>query len=213
MRCGMPTWRFGAATSWRWWGPSGSGKSTLLHLLGLIDSPTSGEVRIRGAEAQHLGQERRAALRLRSLGFIFQAFNLLQLLTARQNVEIALQLAGMPKRQRRERAEALLRRVGLGARLRHRPAQLSGGERQRVAIARALANEPAVLLADEPTGNLDSRTGTEIVSLLADLNRAGQTIVMVTHNLAMARRATRLLSMHDGRLEERDPREIAAVDR
>ncbi|HJN91988.1 MAG TPA: ABC transporter ATP-binding protein [Dehalococcoidia bacterium] len=183
-------------------GPSGSGKSTLLHLLGLIDSPTEGEVLLRGEAASHLGRETRAGLRLRWLGFVFQTFNLLQLLTARQNVEIALRLAGVPKRARRERAESLLTAVGLGARMRHRPVQLSGGERQRVAIARALANEPAVLLADEPTGNLDSGTGLEIVSLLERLNQAGQTIVMVTHNMEIASRATRLLHMRDGHLVE-----------
>ena len=185
-------------------GPSGSGKSTLLHLLGLIDSPTAGSVAIRGEPAHHFGRERRARLRLRWFGFVFQSFNLLQLLTARQNLEIVLRLAGVPKRDRRRRAEGLLRAVGLGERMQHRPVQLSGGERQRVAIARALANDPAVLLADEPTGNLDSATGAGIVSLLADLNRAGQTVVIVTHNLEVTRRATRLLHMRDGRLSE-DP--------
>ncbi len=183
-------------------GPSGSGKSTLLHLLGLIDSPTEGRVEIRGEPAQHFGRERRAGLRLRWLGFVFQSFNLLQLLTARQNVEIVLRLAGAPKGTRRQRAAELLRAVGLGERMDHRPAQLSGGERQRVAIARALANGPDVLLADEPTGNLDSHTGGEIVDLLADLNRAGQTVVMVTHNAAIAARAGRVLRMRDGELRE-----------
>ena len=190
-------------------GPSGSGKSTLLHLLGLIDSPSGGEVRVRGRAAQSLGIERRAALRLRTLGFVFQAFNLLQMLTARQNVEIALALAGVGRRERRSRARALLEAVGLGERLDHRPVQLSGGERQRVAIARALANEPDVVLADEPTGNLDSATGREIVDLLEQLNAAGQTIVMVTHNLEIARRARRLLLMRDGEVREVDP---AAMD-
>jgi len=165
-------------------GPSGSGKSTLLQLLGLVDSPTAGEVRVRNQAAQDLGREQRAELRLKTLGFVFQAFNLLQMLTARQNVEIALALAGFPRRKRRQRAEELLTAVGLSKRLEHRPLQLSGGERQRVAIARALANEPDVILADEPTGNLDSQTGREIVKLLEDLNRAGQTIVMVTHKVA-----------------------------
>ncbi|MDE2967066.1 MAG: ABC transporter ATP-binding protein [Chloroflexota bacterium] len=186
-------------------GPSGSGKSTLLQLLGLVDSPTAGEVRIRNQIAQDLGREQRAALRLKTLGFVFQAFNLLQMLTARQNVEIALTLAGFPRRKRRQRAEELLSAVGLAERLEHRPLQLSGGERQRVAIARALANEPDVILADEPTGNLDSQTGREIVNLLEDLNRAGQTIVMVTHNLEIARRAGRLFLMRDGRIDEVDP--------
>ena len=182
-------------------GPSGSGKSTLLHLLGLIDTPSSGEVRIGGRLAQHLGSERRAAVRLRRVGFVFQTFNLLHLLTVRENVEIVLQLAGAPKAERRARAEAVLRSVGLGDRLRHRPVQLSGGERQRVAIARALANNPDILLADEPTGNLDSATGMEIVGLLERLNRAGQTVVLVTHNMRVARRAGRVLHLHDGRLE------------
>ena len=186
-------------------GPSGSGKSTLLYLLGLIDSPSAGEVRIRGERASHLGRERRAGLRLRWLGFVFQTFNLLQLLTARQNVEIALRLAGVSKKERQQRAESLLQAVGLGQRMRHRPVQLSGGERQRVAIARALANEPDILLADEPTGNLDTQTGGEIVGLLEQLNQAGQTIVMVTHNMAIAGRAKRILHMRDGRLSESAP--------
>ncbi len=183
-------------------GPSGSGKSTLLHLLGLIDSPTSGQLRIRGEPAQNLDREQRASLRLRSLGFIFQAFNLLPMLTARQNVELALALAGADRRQRRNRAGDLLRKVGLADRMNHRPAQLSGGERQRVAIARALANDPDVILADEPTGNLDSRTGRDIFDLLQTLNDAGQTIIIVTHNLELARRAKRLFHMRDGRIQE-----------
>lgn len=189
-------------------GPSGSGKSTLLQLLGLIDSPTAGEVRVRGKTAQDLGREDRAALRLRTLGFVFQAFNLLQMLTARQNVEIALALAGYPRRKRRQRAQELLAAVGLAERLEHRPVELSGGERQRVAIARALANQPDVILADEPTGNLDSQTGNEIVDLLEGLNRAGQTIVMVTHNLEIARRAQRLFLMRDGQVDEVDPQSL-----
>ena len=183
-------------------GPSGSGKSTLLHLLGLIDSPTGGELRVRGRPAQDLGREERASLRLRTLGFVFQAFNLLPMLTARQNVELALALAGIGRGERRRRAAGLLEQVGLGRRMNHRPAQLSGGERQRVAIARALANQPDVVLADEPTGNLDSRTGAEIVELLERLNGAGQTIVMVTHNMELARRAKRLFEMRDGRISE-----------
>ena len=190
-------------------GPSGSGKSTLLHLLGLIDSPTGGELRVRGRPAHALGLERRASLRLRTLGFVFQAFNLLQMLTARQNVEIALALAGVGRSERRDRACRLLESVGLGQRLNHRPVQLSGGERQRVAIARALANNPDIVLADEPTGNLDSRTGREIVDLLQQLNAAGQTIVMVTHNMEIARRAGRLFLMRDGQISETTP---AALD-
>ena len=190
-------------------GPSGSGKSTLLHLLGLIDSPSGGELRVRGRPAHALGLERRASLRLRTLGFVFQAFNLLQMLTARQNVEIALALDGVGRSERRARARRLLESVGLGQRLNHRPVQLSGGERQRVAIARALANNPDIVLADEPTGNLDSRTGKEIVDLLQQLNAAGQTIVMVTHNMEIARRAQRLFLMRDGQIQETTP---AALD-
>ena len=186
-------------------GPSGSGKSTLLHLLGLIDSPTAGQLSIRGRPAQNLDREQRAALRLRSLGFIFQAFNLLPMLTARQNIELALALAGANRRQRRSRADDLLSKVGLADRANHRPAQLSGGERQRVAIARALANNPDVILADEPTGNLDSRTGRDIFDLLQTLNDAGQTIIIVTHNLELARRAKRLFHMRDGRIREIPP--------
>ncbi len=193
-------------------GPSGSGKSTLLQLLGLVDSPTAGEVRVRDRAAQDLDNEQRAALRLGTLGFVFQAFNLLQMLTAKQNVEIALALAGVPRRKRRKRAEELLSAVGLAKRLEHRPVELSGGERQRVAIARAMANEPDVILADEPTGNLDSQTGREIVKLLEDLNRAGQTIVMVTHNLEIARRASRLFLMRDGHISEVDPDDPRALD-
>jgi len=183
-------------------GPSGSGKSTLLHLLGLIDSPSHGEVRLQGEATGKLDGEARAKRRLTTLGFIFQTFNLLQSLTTRQNVEVVLQLAGVPKAERRKRAEALLQTVGLGERLEHRPVNLSGGERQRVAIARALANRPAVLLADEPTGNLDSKTGDEVVSLLEQLNADGQTVVVVTHNEAVARRAKRVFAMHDGELHE-----------
>ncbi len=193
-------------------GPSGSGKSTLLQLLGLVDSPTAGEVRVHDRAAQDLDNEQRAALRLGTLGFVFQAFNLLQMLTAKQNVEIALALAGVPRRKRRKRAEELLSAVGLAKRLEHRPVELSGGERQRVAIARAMANEPDVILADEPTGNLDSQTGREIVKLLEDLNRAGQTIVMVTHNLEIARRASRLFLMRDGHISEVDPDDPRALD-
>lgn len=183
-------------------GPSGSGKSTLLHLLGLIDSPSRGEVRLQGEATGQLSEEARAKRRLSTVGFIFQTFNLLYSLTTRENVEIVLQLAGIPKGERRKRAEALLRAVGLGDRLQHRPASLSGGERQRVAIARAIANQPAVLLADEPTGNLDSKTGEEVVALLEELNAGGQTVVMVTHNTALARRAKRVFAMRDGELHE-----------
>jgi putative ABC transport system ATP-binding protein len=181
-------------------GQSGSGKSTLLHLLGAMDSPTRGEVLLNGHELSNMNGAERTLLRLRHIGFVFQAFNLLPTLGVGENVEIALRLAGVSRRERGRRASELLERVGLGARAKHLPRQLSGGERQRVAIARALANRPALLLADEPTGNLDSQTGDSIAGLLADLHREGQTIILVTHNIGLAGRADRVLTMKDGRI-------------
>jgi len=182
-------------------GPSGSGKSTLLHLLGAMDTPTRGEVRLNGRSLAQMSDAERTRLRCREIGFVFQTFNLLPMLSALENVEIALRLAGVPGRERHVRAAELLERVGLGERMRHLPRQLSGGERQRVAIARALANRPALLLADEPTGNLDSATGESIVALLRQLNDQGQTIVLVTHNAEVANQAGRMLQMKDGQLQ------------
>jgi len=181
-------------------GPSGSGKSTLLHLIGAMDTPTRGEVWLNGRNLAQMSEAGRTRLRCREVGFVFQTFNLLPALSALENVEIALRLAGVPGRERRTRATELLERVGMGERVRHRPRQLSGGERQRVAIARALANRPALLLADEPTGNLDSATGASIVALLRQLNAEGQTLVVVTHNPEVANQAGRVLRLRDGQL-------------
>jgi putative ABC transport system ATP-binding protein len=179
-------------------GPSGSGKSTLLNMLGLVEAPTDGELYVDGRRTSHLSDRERAALRLRTIGFVFQTFNLLPNLTALQNVIMPMRLAGMSRRLRKRRAEDLLKAVGLGARLKHRPVELSGGERQRVAIARSLANWPRLILADEPTGNLDSTTGEEIIHILQSLNGHGLTIILVTHNLELAEEAHRVIQLRDG---------------
>jgi putative ABC transport system ATP-binding protein len=181
-------------------GPSGSGKTTLLQLLGGLDRSSSGEVRFEDRDLGRLRDSELGRLRLRAFGFVFQQFNLIPTLTAAQNVEAAL-APHARARDRRRTAAALLESVGLAHRTGHLPAQLSGGEQQRVAIARALANEPRVILADEPTGNLDSATGEEIVALLASLSgERGRTVVVVTHDAALAERATRVVTMRDGRL-------------
>jgi putative ABC transport system ATP-binding protein len=179
-------------------GPSGCGKSTLLNLLGVIDRPTRGTVAIAGERVDQLGDGRATDFRLRRIGFVFQRFYLMPALTARENVELPLAEAGVGKRERRERAMTLLEYVGLGRRERHRPSQLSGGEQQRVAIARALANPPKLLLADEPTGELDARTGTEMIQLFERLNADGTTIVVVTHDEVLARATRRVIHMQDG---------------
>lgn len=179
-------------------GPSGSGKSTLLALLGCLDLPSAGDVLIRGRRVSDLPETELARVRNRELGFVFQSFHLLAHCDALANVELPLLYAGA--RDARERARALLARVGLADRMRHLPSQLSGGQRQRVAIARALANRPSLLLADEPTGNLDSRSGMEILGLFEELHREGGTIVLVTHDPAVASRARRVIRMGDGRV-------------
>ncbi|MEP6731584.1 MAG: ABC transporter ATP-binding protein [bacterium] len=179
-------------------GPSGCGKSTLLNLIGVIDRPTSGSVSIGGARVDQLADSRATEFRLRRIGFVFQRFYLMQALTARENVELPLAEAGLKGPERRERARALLDYVGLAAREKHRPSQLSGGEQQRVAIARALANQPKLLLADEPTGELDARTGTEMIALFDRLNADGTTILVVTHDEDLARAARRVIHMRDG---------------
>jgi putative ABC transport system ATP-binding protein len=179
-------------------GPSGCGKSTLLNLLGVIDRPTSGELSIAGERVDRLSDARATEFRLRRIGFVFQRFYLMQALTARENVELPLAEAGMAGTERRDRALELLDYVGLRKRERHRPSQLSGGEQQRVAIARALANRPALLLADEPTGELDARTGAEMIALFERLNADGTTIVVVTHDEDLARAAKRVIHMRDG---------------
>jgi putative ABC transport system ATP-binding protein len=181
-------------------GPSGSGKSTLLNLLAGIEAPTRGEVSLLGERLGALDEGARARLRLRSVGFVFQRFHLLPVLTALENVELPMAEAGLARRQRQERARALLAYVGLESRMTHRPTQLSGGEQQRVAIARALANEPRVVFADEPTGELDQRTGEEVLDLLARLNRDGVTVVTVTHETHVAERARRRIEMADGKI-------------
>jgi putative ABC transport system ATP-binding protein len=181
-------------------GPSGSGKSTLLQLLGGIDTPSAGSVVIEGTRLETLGDRALTHLRLTRLGFVFQRFHLLPVLTARENVELPMAEAGVPKRERRERALALLDYVGLGARAAHRATQLSGGEMQRVAVARAVANRPAIVLADEPTGELDAATGREILTLFRRLVADGTTLVVVTHDERLASEAGRVVQMLDGRV-------------
>ncbi len=181
-------------------GPSGSGKSTLLHILGGIDAPSSGQVRIEGRLLASLSDRDLTQLRLTRLGFVFQRFHLLPMLTALENVELPLAEAGTRRTDRRARARELLEYVGLGARAGHRATQLSGGEMQRVAIARALANRPALILADEPTGELDRETGQEILDLFRRINRDGATLVVVTHDDRLAAEASRVIHMQDGRI-------------
>jgi putative ABC transport system ATP-binding protein len=186
-------------------GPSGSGKTTLLQLLGGLDRPTSGEVRFEGRDLASLKESELTQIRLRTIGFVFQQFNLIPTLTAAQNIELALAPTGRKAADRREWIEGLLGAVGLADRGHHLPSQLSGGEQQRVAIARALANEPDVLLADEPTGNLDSTTGGEIIDVLRELNVSSeQTIVLITHDPDVAAEATRTVRMQDGAVVEAD---------
>ena len=181
-------------------GPSGSGKSTLLNLLGGLDRPSSGEIWVDGENIAKASAKRLVAHRLERIGFVFQSFNLLPHRTALENVEVPLMVAGMSRSERRNQARALLERVGLGARTDHRPNQLSGGEQQRVAIARSLANHPSILLADEPTGNLDSATGTEVMALLRELNQAGLTLILVTHDATVAGYARRIVRLRDGKI-------------
>jgi putative ABC transport system ATP-binding protein len=182
-------------------GPSGCGKSTLLHMIGVVDAPTSGRLLFDGHDIATLSDSARSLLRLRQIGFVFQRFFLLPMLTASENVELPQAEAGVSKAERRQRTRDLLEYVGLGARADHRPSQLSGGEMQRVAIARALANRPRVLLADEPTGELDQSTGEQIAALLDQVNADGTALVIVTHDPALASRARRVLAMRDGQIE------------
>jgi putative ABC transport system ATP-binding protein len=182
-------------------GPSGSGKSTLMHILGCLDTPTSGSYRLDGEDVSGLSGKRLAQVRNRKVGFVFQTFNLMPRLTVEENVALPLKYrGGVPRGERRTRALRLLERLGLGSRVGHRPDELSGGERQRVAIARALVGEPAILMADEPTGNLDSQSGAEVLRTFAELHAAGHTIVLVTHDPTVAARAERVIQMSDGRV-------------
>ena len=183
-------------------GPSGSGKSTLLHILGLLDRPTAGRVLWEGEDVTRLNGAKLAELRGRRIGFVFQMFNLVHNLTALENVELPLIFLGVPARERRKRAEEMLVRLGLGDRLRHRPSQLSGGQQQRVALARALVTDPALLIADEPTGNLDTATGREILNLFRDLNAQGRTVVLATHDPEAAGVAKIRLRLRDGQIVE-----------
>ncbi|MBI5226661.1 ABC transporter ATP-binding protein [Candidatus Micrarchaeota archaeon] len=184
-------------------GPSGSGKSTLLNLLGCLDTPTTGQVIIDGTDAATRSSDKLADLRARKIGFVFQAYNILANLTALQNVELAMQITEMPREERNARAKELLEKVGLGHRMEHKPAQMSGGEKQRVAIARALANEPPLLLMDEPTGNLDTASSLEVMDLAEDLwKKQGVTILLITHEKEIADYAQRTIFVRDGRIEK-----------
>jgi putative ABC transport system ATP-binding protein len=187
-------------------GPSGSGKSTLLHIMGTLDRPSEGDVRVAGYEVAALSDRRLAALRARHIGFVFQQFFLVEGLSAVENVAQGLLYAGIAAAERRRRAAEQLERVGLGHRLTHRPAELSGGERQRVAIARALVGRPSIVFADEPTGNLDTRSGAQIIDLLRELNAEGTTILVITHDLEVAASLPRRVHIRDGAIEldERD---------
>jgi putative ABC transport system ATP-binding protein len=182
-------------------GPSGSGKSTLMHVLGALDTPTDGTASLEGHNLEDLNENELVTLRGKKVGFVFQTFNLIQSLTAQQNVELPMIFLGVRKKQRAERARLLLEKVGLGERLEHRPSELSGGERQRVAIARALANDPEIILADEPTGNLDSETGATILELLKRLSiDDGKTMILITHDPDAAAIAGRIIRLRDGRV-------------
>ncbi|HUC44001.1 MAG TPA: ABC transporter ATP-binding protein [Candidatus Sulfotelmatobacter sp.] len=179
-------------------GPSGSGKSTLMNLVGCLDTPSSGTYLLRGKEVAGLDRNELARIRNERVGFVFQNFNLLPQITAFENVEMPLMFGGIARRERRERAEALLEKVGLKDRMEHRPTELSGGQMQRVAVARALAMNPDILLADEPTGNLDTSSGGDVMSLMEDLWKQGRTLIVITHDAALARRAGRIVEIRDG---------------
>jgi putative ABC transport system ATP-binding protein len=181
-------------------GPSGSGKSTLMNLIGCLDTPSTGSYVLNGREVSKMVDDELAQIRNREIGFIFQTFNLLPRADAIQNVELPLVYAGVPRKERHTRAEKALDSVGLGSRKHHRPNEMSGGQRQRVAIARALVNGPSILLADEPTGNLDSKTGEEILALMEELHRAGNTIILVTHEDDLAQHAARIVRLRDGKI-------------
>ncbi|HEY1765919.1 MAG TPA: ABC transporter ATP-binding protein [Opitutaceae bacterium] len=182
-------------------GPSGSGKSTLMNMLGCLDTPTAGKYEFNGQDVASMSDDELAEIRNKEIGFVFQTFNLLPRSDALRNVELPLIYGGIPPDQRRDRARMALESVGLGNRIHHKPNELSGGQRQRVAVARALVNRPSIILADEPTGNLDSKTGIEILALFEELYDAGNTLIVVTHEEAVARHARRIIRLHDGLIE------------
>jgi putative ABC transport system ATP-binding protein len=185
-------------------GPSGSGKSTLMHILGCLDTPTSGQYHLAGEDVSHMSETALAEVRNRRIGFVFQQFNLLSSMTAWQNVELPLAYAGVGRAARKERAIEALGRVGLAGRIHHRPGELSGGQQQRVAVARALVTEPDLILADEPTGNLDSVSARDVMRLMNDLHEAGRTLVLITHDADVASAAERVVGIRDGLLSERN---------
>lgn len=179
-------------------GPSGSGKSTIMNLIGVLDRPTRGKVLIDGVDISKLKDDQLAVIRRKKIGFVFQQFNLISKLTAVENVEMPMWFAGLPKVKRVKKAAKLLRLVGLDTRMKHRPTELSGGERQKVALARSLANDPEIILADEPTGELDTKSGTEVMKIIESLNDVGKTIILVTHDIEFGKRANRMIKLRDG---------------
>jgi putative ABC transport system ATP-binding protein len=191
-------------------GPSGSGKSTLMNIIGCLDRPTNGSYHLDGVDIEGLKDNALARIRNKQIGFVFQTFNLLPRATALRNVELPLVYAGTDSSTRRDKAMNALERVGLGARVKHRPNELSGGERQRVAIARALVNDPSIILADEPTGNLDSKTGEEIMSVLGDIHSTGSTIILVTHESSIAEHSNRVVRLKDGLIESDETKSTTA---
>ncbi|MBC8383908.1 MAG: ABC transporter ATP-binding protein [Candidatus Cloacimonetes bacterium] len=183
-------------------GPSGSGKSTLMHILGCLDSPTSGSYFLNDDDISSIKKRKLASIRNKQIGFVFQTFNLLPHLNVQKNVELPLMYSGMSKKQRIAKARKVITEVGLADRIKHKPTELSGGQRQRVAIARAIVNDPAIILADEPTGNLDSASGNDILSIFSDLHAKGNTVIIVTHDPAVAQRANRVIKIVDGLIQD-----------
>jgi putative ABC transport system ATP-binding protein len=192
-------------------GPSGSGKSTLMHILGCLDTPTTGAFHLAGQDVSHMSEEQLAEVRNRRIGFVFQQFNLLPSMTAWQNVELPLAYAGVHRAERKQRAMDALAKVGLAGRVQHRPGELSGGQQQRVAVARALVTEPDLILADEPTGNLDSVSADDVLGLMAELYEAGRTLVLITHDVGVASAAGRVIGIRDGLVTEDGERNLESV--